>query len=120
MKDRLEDLPLEVTHGELVTRYVEWGPMAVRYVRLPAGTDMTPVLEGLPDDRCPSAHWGVVLEGSLAMLHADGTEEIVQAGEAYYWPAGHTGWTPVGTTFVEIGPVDAMRAFSEHAKAKLA
>ncbi len=120
MNERLDDLPVEVKDGELVTRYAEWGEMAVRYARLPAGADMTPVLEGLPGDRCPSPHWGVVLEGTIHMVHADGTEEIARAGDAYHWPAGHTGWTPTGTAFVEVGPVAEMRAFSDHAKAKFA
>lgn len=119
MKNRLEDLPVELDLGELVTRYAEWGAMAVRYARVPAGTDMGPVLEGLPGDRCPSDHWGVVLEGSITLVHADGTKEETVAGEAYYWPAGHTAVSEEGAAFLEVGPVEPMRAFGEHAKAKL-
>ncbi|MFW6091824.1 MAG: hypothetical protein ACODAF_08065 [Actinomycetota bacterium] len=119
MNDKLEELPIELSAGELVTRYVEWGEMAVRYMRIPAGTDMDPVLQGLPDDRCPSPHWGLVLEGSIHLVHADGTEETTRAGQAYYWPAGHTAWFEESSVIVEIGPVAEMRQFSEHAKAKL-
>lgn len=119
MRQALDDLPIELRAGELVTCYVEWGDMAVRWASVPAGTDMGPVLEGLPDDRCPSDHWGVVLTGSLTMVHADGTTEVTQAGDAYWWPAGHTATSEDGATFIEIGPVATMRAFSEHAKAKL-
>jgi hypothetical protein len=50
----VQDMPIEVTQGDLVTRYVELGDMAIRHATLPAGTDMTPVLQGLPGDRCPS------------------------------------------------------------------
>ena len=120
MNTELDALPLEVQQGELVTRYTEWGDMGVRYARVPAGTDMGPVLEGLPGDRCPSPHWGVVLEGAVRLTGADGTEEITRAGEAYYWPAGHTARMDEATAFLEIGPAGAMRQFSEHAKAKLA
>lgn len=119
MHSPLEDLPIELQQGELSTRYAEWGPMALRYARLPAGADMGPVLAGLPGDRCPSPHWGVVLEGSISIAHADGSEEVTRAGEAYYWSEGHTGWTDDGCVFLEVGPVEAMRQFSEHAKAKL-
>ena len=119
MSTPLDKLPVEIDQGELVTRYVEWGDMAVRYARLPGGTDMAPVLEGLPGDRCPSDHWGIVLEGSLTLVHADGTEEVSNAGEAYHWPAGHTATTTDGVAFLEVGPVAQMRAFSEHARAKL-
>lgn len=119
MRTRLEDLPVEIDQGELVTRYAEWGDMAVRYARLPAGTDMGPVLEGLPDDRCPSDHWGLVLEGSLTLVHADGTREVTTAGDAYHWPKGHTAVSEDGVAFLEVGPAAEMRAFSDHAKAKL-
>jgi hypothetical protein len=118
MKSELNDLPIELEQGDLVTRYAEWGDMAVRYARVPAGTDMAPVLEGLPGDRCPSPHWGLVLEGALHLIHADGSKEITRAGEAYHWPAGHTASTEVDTVFLEVGPVAAMRQFGEHAKAK--
>lgn len=116
MAVRIEDLPVEVSQGELVTRYAEFGDMAIRHATLPAGTDMGPVLQGLPGDRCPSPHWGIVLDGSIVLTHADGTEETASAGELYHWPAGHTGVSAGGVTFIEIGPVREMRAFSEHAK----
>jgi hypothetical protein len=60
MRGPLDELPIEIDQGELVTRYAEWGDMAIRYAKLPAGTDMSPVLLGLPGDRCPSPHWGRV------------------------------------------------------------
>lgn len=115
----LDELPRKVQQGDVVTRYVECGEMAIRYARVPAGTDMGPVLEGLPDDRCPSAHWGIVLQGSVQMVHADGTKQVTRAGEAYYWPAGHTAFMDEPTAFLEIGPTEPMRRFSEHAKHKL-
>lgn len=119
MNDSLDELPIELQQGDLVTRYAEWGEMALRFARVPAGTDMSPVLEGLPGDRCPSRHWGVVLEGSIRIIHSDGSEEVTRAGSAYYWPEGHTGVTDEGCVFLEVGPVAEMRQFSEHAKAKL-
>jgi hypothetical protein len=112
----INDLPIEVSQGELETRYAEMGDMAIRHARLPAGTDMTPVLKGLPGDRCPSPHWGIVLEGSVQLHHADGTHETVRAGEVYHWPAGHTADTDEGVVFIEVGPTAAMHEFSEHAK----
>jgi uncharacterized cupin superfamily protein len=93
--------------------------MALRHAVVPAGTDFGPVLEGLPGDRCPSPHWGIVLEGSIHLRHADGTEETVEAGELYHWPAGHTAWTEQQTVFLEVGPVAPMRQFSEHARQKV-
>lgn len=119
MATTVADMPIEVAQGELVTRYAELGEMAIRHASLPAGTDMGPVLKGLPGDRCPSPHWGIVLSGSIAIQHADGTEETVREGEIYYWPAGHTGVSEEGVVFLEVGPVGPvgpMRQFSEHAR----
>ncbi len=120
MKQRIEDLPIEIRSGDLETRYVEWGDMALRWASVPPGTDMGPVLQGLPDDRCPSNHWGLVLDGSLVLEHADGTTEETVAGEAYYWPAGHTATSRTGAVFLEVGPVETMRQFSQHARALFA
>ena len=112
----INELPIELDQGELQTRYAEHGEMAIRHARIPAGTDMAPVLKGLPNDRCPSPHWGIVLEGSVRLLHADGTEETARAGEIYHWPAGHTAVADEDVVFIEIGPVGPMRQFGDHAK----
>ena len=116
----VNEMPLEVSAGELETRYVELGEMAIRHARVPAGTDFGPVLSGLPDDRCPSPHWGIVLEGSLTLVHADGTVEVARAGEVYHWPAGHTAISDDGAVFVEVGPVAPMRQFHQHAQSVFA
>jgi hypothetical protein len=110
------DIPTEVAQGALVTRYVEFGDMAIRHATLPAGTDMGPVLQGLPGGRCPSPHWGIVLAGSITITHADGRSETAEAGQVYHWPAGHTGVTEGGVTFIEVGSLEPMREFSEHAR----
>ena len=116
MKFAVNELPVEVSQGDLETRYVELGELALRHATLPAGTDMGPVLVGLPGDRCPSPHWGIVLQGSITITHADGGTETVRAGELYHWEAGHTGVSEEGVVFLEVGPVGPMREFSEHAK----
>jgi hypothetical protein len=115
----VDQMPLEIDLGELQTRYVEMGEMAIRHARIPAMTDMGPVLAGLPRDRCPSPHWGIVLAGSLTLVHCDGSEETVHAGEVSHWPAGHTATSDYGATFLEVGPVGPMRQFGEHARRRL-
>lgn len=116
MGTHIDDLPVELDQGALQTRYVEHGEMAIRHARVPAGTDFAPVLAGLPGDRCPSPHWGIVLEGALRVQHADGTEEVTRAGEVYYWPAGHSAIVDEDLVFIEVGPTGPMRQFGEHAK----
>ena len=115
MATPIVDMPVEVAQGDLETRYLELGDMAIRHARVPAGTDFGPVLQGLPHDRCPSPHWGIVLEGSIRLEHADGTVETASSGEVYPWPAGHTATSPDGVVFLEIGPTSPMRDFHDHA-----
>jgi hypothetical protein len=101
-----QDITIELEVGDIVTRGEEWGDQIVRHLRLPAGTDFRPLLAGLPDDRCACPHWGYILEGSITLRYADGTEETNRAGDTYYWPGGHTGWSDEGVTFIEFSPAD--------------
>ena len=120
MRSPVNELPLEMQVGEIETRGVDWGTQLVRHIDLPAGTDFTPLFKGLPGDLCQCPHWGYVLEGSITLRFADGTEETSTAGEAYYWPAGHTGWTNTGVVFVEISPTAELQPVLEHLGAQLA
>ncbi len=120
MSTAINDMDIEVSAGELETRYVEMGDLAIRHARVPAGTDFGPVLQGLPGDRCPSPHWGIILEGSIVIEHADGSVETANAGDVYHWPAGHTAHTDGGAVFIEVGPVGPMRQFGDHARKVMA
>jgi hypothetical protein len=116
MGTHIDQMAVEIDNGELQTRYLELDGMAIRHARVPAGADMSPLLQGLPGDRCPSPHWGIVLEGSIHMVHADGATETVRAGEVYHWPAGHTATTDEPVVFLEVGPTEPMRQFNVHVK----
>lgn len=70
--------------------------------------DPAPFFVGLPDDSCQARHWGVVLEGSLVMVYTDGTEETIQAGEAYYVPPGHRPIFRAGTRVVEFSVTEEL------------
>ena len=120
MKATATDLPLEMKVDAIETHGDEWGDQLVRHLDLPAGTDFTPLLAGLPGDVCDCPHWGYVTDGSITVRYTDGTEETTSAGEMYYWPGGHTGWTDEGVKFVEFSPSDQIRPVLEHIGAKLA
>jgi hypothetical protein len=115
-----DQLAIEMEVGEIRTRGEEWGDQIVRHLSLPPGADFRPLLQGLPGDRCDCPHWGYVLDGSIVVRHADGTEETNRAGDIYYWPGGHTGWTDEGVTFVEFSPAAELRPVLEHIGAQLA
>jgi hypothetical protein len=119
MRAPYKEIPLEMKVDGIETRGVDWGGQLVRHIELPPGVDFTPLFEGLPGGMCQCPHWGVVLEGSIRLRFADGTEEVSQAGDAYYWPAGHTGWTDEGVTFVEVSPAAEIAPVLEHLAAQM-
>lgn len=120
MRANWDEMAVELEVGDIHTRGEEWGGLSVRNIDLPAGADLRPLLAGLPGDRCACAHWGYILEGSITLRYADGTEETSKAGDAYYWPGEHTAWTDEGVKFVELSPADEIRPVLEHLGAQLA
>jgi hypothetical protein len=70
--------------------------------------DLSPLFVCLPDDRCQARHWGVVLEGSLVFRYADGTEDVIGAGEAYYAPPGHLPLMRADTRVIEFTPSEEL------------
>ena len=119
MRSDVEGMAVEMKLDGIETHGATWGDVTVRHLDLPAGVDFTPLLEGLPEDRCQCPHWGYVLQGAITVRYADGTEETTRAGELYYWPGGHTGWTDEGVTFIEFSPAEQLQPVLEHLAAQL-
>jgi hypothetical protein len=120
MRTRIEDMAIELQVDGIETRATAAGDVLVRHIDLPPGVDFTPLFKGLPNDLCQCPHWGQVLAGSIRLRFADGTEELSSAGDVYYWPAGHTGWTDEGVTFLEFSPTAEILPVLEHLAAQLA
>lgn len=114
-----EQIPIEMQAGDVETRGTRWGDISVRHVSLPAGADLRPLLAGLPGDRCDCEHYGYVLSGSITIEYADGTREVTRAGDVYYWPGGHTGWTDDGVVFVEFSPADEIAPVLAHLASRM-
>jgi hypothetical protein len=99
----------------------DYGPVAVRELRADGYTinfvtfrenvDHTPLLKGLPDDRCPAPHWGYVLEGKVTFRYGDG-EETYGAGDAFYAPAGHVPDHDPGTTYLQFSRTEELEPVS--------
>jgi hypothetical protein len=75
MKKVRNELPTRLEAGGVCFQGQDWGDINVSRVRLPAGADAAPLLEGLPDNLCQCPHWGTVVKGSIHVTYADGTEE---------------------------------------------
>ena len=120
MRTPTSGMNLELQVDGIETRSSECGEVLARHVDLPAGVDFTPLFQGLPGDLCQCPHWGYVLAGSIHLRYADGSEEVSSAGDVYYWPAGHTGWTDEGVTFLEFSPAAEIQPVLEHLAAQMA
>ena len=96
-----DELPVLFGEGPTTIRGADWGGLRSMVVSLPAGTDLAPVLKGLPNDLCPCPHWGYMLKGRVRLRYADG-EEVLQAGDLFYLPPGHTPLVEEDCEFVEF------------------
>lgn len=114
MKQRKEQLPVALELPVAKFQVAEWGETAVAYIQLSAGADATPLLEGLPNDKCSCPHWGYILEGAIHVRYTDGNEEVCRAGEMFYWPPGHTVWVDEDTTLVEFSPKRELKEVYDH------
>ena len=83
-------------------------------VEIGADSDLTPLLAGLPDDKCPSPHWGFVLKGRTWWKHGDGRLEEFGPGEAFYVAPGHTAGADAGSEFVVFSPSEIMATVGAH------
>jgi hypothetical protein len=95
--------------GPVVDRSDELEGYSVNFTTFHEDIDATPLMKGLPDDRCQCPHWGYVVTGKLTFRYAD-REEVFEAGDAFYTPPGHV---PVkhepGTEIVLFSPADELR-----------
>jgi hypothetical protein len=100
-------------HGLVVDRAEDLDGYTVNFVTFREDIDHTPLLRGLPDDRCQCPHWGYVLSGRLTFRVGD-REEVYEAGDAFYVPPGHV---PVqnepGSEWVQFSPAEELRKTSE-------
>ncbi|MFD1515035.1 cupin domain-containing protein [Halomarina rubra] len=126
MQETKEDLTVVMETPETTVRHetgfgsaADYGELAAEHLRLGAGTDLTPLLEGLEDDTCQCPHWGYVVEGEINVRYSDGSEEVDGAGDLFYWPPGHTLWVDEDTEFVLFSPQEDHAAVFEHIAAKI-
>ena len=111
MKISKEDIPIKFSApGATARQKVDFGDatgfstLSGEYFSLDAGTDISPLLEGLQGDLCQSPHWGYLIAGTLTVTYADGTQEEVHGGDLFYWPPGHTLSVSVDAEIILFSP----------------
>ena len=96
-------------HGMVEDRHAEIDGYTVNFVMFRQDVDATPLLKGLPDDKCSCPHWGYVLKGRLTYRFAD-REEVFEAGDAFYLPPGHVPVAEAGSELVQFSPTAELGA----------
>ncbi len=95
--------PVEVDEDVIEGRYAPLGEYMVSFESFKQDADPAPFFAGLPGDRCPCPHWGVVTSGHVTFRWQD-HEETYMEGDAYYAPAGHLPLVTAGTSVIEFSP----------------
>ena len=96
------------------------GTIGAEYFSLAAGTDLAPLLEGLEDDVCHSAHWGYVIAGDVVVTYTDGSDERCRTGDVFYWPAGHSVRVDEDAELILFSPQHEHGAVMDHILDKMA
>jgi hypothetical protein len=95
-------------YGPVTDRAEDVDGYTVNFVSFHEDVDATPLLKGLPDDRCQCPHWGYVISGRLHFRFAD-HEETFETGDAYYLPPGHVPFKhEPGTEIVQFSPTEQL------------
>jgi hypothetical protein len=108
-----QDVPVTIQDDNVELRTKEVGELTVSFINLKQGTDLGPALVGLPDDLCQCPHWGYMLDGRLKMVTKDG-DEVYEAGQAFYWPAGHAPVALTDCAYVDFSPTAEFAAVIRH------
>lgn len=127
MRIAKSDVPVRINAPGAVARQVTdfgdatgYGKIGGEYFSLAAGADIAPLLKGLEGDLCQSPHWGYLLQGELTVTYSDATEEVIHAGDLFFWPPGHTVKVGKDAEIILFSPQDEHGRVIEHIRGKIA
>ena len=99
-------------HGPVVERHEDVAGYTVQFLTFNVDADGTPLMKGLPGDRCHCTHWGYVLKGRVTFRFAD-HDEVLEPGDAFYVSPGHIPLAEAGSEYVQFSPAEPLRVVSE-------
>ncbi len=125
MRIAKDDIPVKLdAPGAKARQLPDFGTadavLSAEYFSLGAGTDISPLLEGLKGDLCQAPHWGYLIEGEVVVTYGDGSTETCHGGDLYYWPAGHTVRVVEDAELAMFSPQAEHGHVIEHIAAKIA
>ena len=116
-----EDIPITMqAPGTTMRGQPGYGGMTVAFNEIPAGTDFSPLLQGLKNNSCHCPHWGYVVEGEMLVKYDDGKEELLSAGDVFYLPPGHTARVEKDLKLLDFSPEKEMKEVMDHIAQKVA
>ena len=96
-------------YGAVLERSSDLEGYTASFVTFREENDITEILASLSEKKCICPHWGFLFSGRMFVAYDDGREETIDAGEAFYTPAGHTSWrAEAGTEMLIFGPTDLL------------
>jgi hypothetical protein len=126
MRINRNDIPVKLSAPGAVARLRtdfgdtgSYGTLSAEYFSLEAGTDIAPLLQGLDGDLCQAPHWGYLAEGTLTVTYGDRSTEIVEGGDLFYWPPGHTVRVDKNAQLIMFSPQREHLHVIEHMQRKL-
>lgn len=121
MKIKKEEIPVSMgAPGTIMRNLKGYGGMAIGFNELPAGTDFSPLLQGLKNNSCQCPHWGYMFEGEMQVKYDDGTTETLIAGDVFYMSPGHTTIVTKDIKFLEFSPEKELDVLLDHISKKMA
>ena len=121
MKIKKEEIPVTMQGtGTTMRALPGYGGMTVAFNEIPAGTDFTPLLQGLQNNSCHCPHWGYVVEGELLVKYDNGIEEKLTTGDVFYLPPGHTAIVEKDLKFIDFNPTKEFSEVMDHIGKKMA
>jgi hypothetical protein len=120
MKSNKEKIPVTMeAPGTIMRSLPGYGGMTVAFNQLPAGTDFTPLLEGLENNSCQCPHWGYIIEGEILMKYDDGIKEILATGDVFYMPPGHKAIIQKDLKMIDFSPEKELNEVMAHIAKKM-
>ena len=99
--------------GPVTDRSEQIEGYSVNFTTFHQDVDGTPLVKGLPDDRCQCPHWGYVVSGRVTFRFPD-RDEVYETGYAFYTPPGHI---PIkhepGSELVMFSPAEELKKTEE-------
>jgi len=121
MKIKKEQIPVTMeAPGTIMRGLPGYGGMTVAFNEIPAGTDFSPLLQGLKNDSCHCPHWGYVVDGEMLVKYDDGTEERLTTGDVFYLPPGHTALVEKDLKLLDFSPEKELKEVMDHIAKKVA